>query len=270
MMDDKAYHSRSSSGFGFVPIYDSDGGAASSTGTADGDNVTWATHPATVDELFQQQQFDFATPDLPGLDGTLCDWPSLEVSSDWTNPEVSPNLFAGLSDPSAYPFSGIMSSAEDSAAFPSAAGVLQSATLANNVGEQPMLTPAAPQAMSNEELDQDALLRRLRDAGYGYAAISAAMRAQLGIEITANALVKRYQKMPKTSEALLAKAIGNIMPQIMEQLALELPHIDDGTLSDEEQKMVYRMLQELPQILPNCVRGSLSRKRRSMQPSASL
>ena len=69
---------------------------------------------------------------------------------------------------------------------------------------------------------------------------------------------------------MVANAITNIMPQIMEQIYVELPHIDDGTLSEEEKQIVDRMLQDLPQILPNCVRSSLSRKRRTMQPSPSL
>jgi hypothetical protein len=60
------------------------------------------------------------------------------------------------------------------------------------------------------------------------------------------------------------------MPQVMEQLYAELPHIDDGTLSAEEKETVDRMLQDLPQILPNCVRSSLSRRRRNMQPPSSL
>lgn len=58
------------------------------------------------------------------------------------------------------------------------------------------------------------------------------------------------------------------MPQVMAQIYAELPHMDDGTLSDEEKQTVNRMLQELPQILPDCVRSSLSRKRRNTQPSS--
>ncbi|EAQ85411.1 predicted protein [Chaetomium globosum CBS 148.51] len=217
---------------GFSQFHDNrDGGEGSWSGGDDGNPVSRATHPTVVEACFQPQQSEFFDL-LPSFNIPKpgISWTGLEASSDCADVEVSSNP---LADFVARTFSRTWSK------------------------QLPLMVN--PQHGS-----------LLRAAGYGYAAISEKMREKLGIEITANALVKRYQKLPKTCESVVANAITNIMPQIMEQLYVELPHIDDGTLSEEEKRTVDRMLQDLPQILPNCVRSSLSRKRRTMQPSPSL
>ncbi|KAK3291213.1 uncharacterized protein B0H64DRAFT_377974 [Chaetomium fimeti] len=235
---------------------DSDGATGNSP-----DGNTWVTHPTAVDEVFQQQQSEFITPVPPGPDGTFSDWSSPGVPPDWTNADASSGLFASLPDPSAHPFGG---------ALPYRGGP---ATSFNNVGGQSMVVPTIPPTM-RKELAEDTLLRTLRDAGFGYSTIAKEFLTQLGVRISANALVKRYQKMPKTCEGVVAQAMRNIMHKVMEELYAELPRVDDGTLSAEQKQLVKRMVQELARILPGCVRSSLSRTRkrtrRSKQPSASL
>jgi hypothetical protein len=156
----------------------------------DDDNlVSWATHPAAVDALFERQQSDYFDTLSSASDHVLS---GEGFFSDWTSVEPSTNVFANFPGSSTYPLQHFVGP-------PLPTPGLAQPTSFTNATEPP--TPA-PAPLVCEEKDQETLLIRLRAAGYGYAAISEKMREQLGIEITANALVKRYQKSPKTCESV--------------------------------------------------------------------
>ena len=183
------------------PYETSYSGAASTTGDVDVDPVSWDTHSIPVDGLFQRQHHDSSTPLSSGCDSVF---PGPVVPFDgWVNDEMSFNLFAagGLPDSSAYPPDGILPPAGGSASITLATGLAQPAASFINMGAQSATVPAIFPPTCNE-VDEETLLKSLRDAGHGFPAISKIMREQLGIEITANALVKRYQKMPKTCESV--------------------------------------------------------------------
>ncbi|KAH6640248.1 hypothetical protein F5144DRAFT_88882 [Chaetomium tenue] len=271
---------------GSSQFQENDGGESCWNGEDDGNPATQATPPTAVDESFQPQQSEFFDL-LPSFDipEPGLSWTGVEASSDWADFEVSSNLFAdwAIQNAQSWDAEHLVVVSDQLLAWFTSEGEQSTAATAiplmvwEEEDEATLLQPPAGPMNAREqstaapmENDEETLLKRLRAAGYGYAAISEKMREELGIEVTANALVKRYQKLPKTCENVVANAITNIMPQIMEQIYVELPYMDDGTLSEEEKQIVDRMLQDLPQILPNCVRGSLSRKRRTMQPSPSL
>jgi intein-encoded DNA endonuclease-like protein len=64
-----------------------------------------------------------------------------------------------------------------------------------------MVVPAISSATC-KEVDVETLVKRLRDEGYGYTAISEMVREQLGVEVTASDLVRRVRKRPNTSESV--------------------------------------------------------------------
>lgn len=199
--DDAHYQSYDEFSFS-QPFGTSDGAAGSATGGVDTGQISRGTHPTAVDEPFQQQHHDSSNPLSSACDPGF-PWPAVP-SYGWPNDEMSPNLFASFSDFPAYSPTG------PSAAPPSATGLTgltgltgatQTATSFIDMREQPGIVPVTSPAAC-KKVDEETLLKSLRDAGYGYTAISEAMRKQLGIEITANALVKRYQKMPNACESV--------------------------------------------------------------------
>lgn len=156
------------------------------------DNLSsWATHPAAVDAFFQRQQSDFLEP-LPSASGHVFSGAGVAFAG-WAGVEASGNTFADFPGSFDYP-------PQDPTGPCPAPGPVRLETPFTSIAEPSMAVPAP--SICEEEDVQTLMLKSLRSAGYGYAAIAEMMRAQLGIEITANALVKRYQKLPKVCESV--------------------------------------------------------------------
>ncbi|KAK5655920.1 hypothetical protein OQA88_5055 [Cercophora sp. LCS_1] len=162
-------------------------------------------------------------------------------------------------------------------------------TIIDNIPEAAYVPPVAPWVSSriakdNASKAQEKLLVTLRQAGVGFEDIALEMKAKFGVDVSANALVKRYQKTldayllvsPPQSQYLsgtnhltltqqpVAEATKSAMPDIMEVIMRELgKRMDVGQLSEADKKV----LQGLQQDLPRFVQNRALRKRKAMVPS---
>lgn len=210
-------HYQSYDELGFSQFQENDGGEISWNGEDDGNPAPQATHSTTVDGLFQPQETEFLSLLSPFSDFQPgLGWIGLGVSSNWREFSTRHLLtHPGSQDLNFWPVEHAAAAHGKSLAlldnvseYFAAATVLPPVAWEEEEEEEAtLLQPPAGLTNAGEQFtaaavenDEEALLKKLRAAGYGYAAISEKMREQLGIEITANALVKRYQKLPKTCE----------------------------------------------------------------------
>lgn len=121
------------------------------------------------------------------------------MAQTWTDSSYA-IPFPFLTDPSTEVFPS--SSSNIVAGFEgSMQGVLFGAAMAVDIPKAAYVPPvSSPPWMSsrvakeNESKEQEKFLVKLRQAGLGFDDISAQMKTKFGLEVSANALVKRYQK----------------------------------------------------------------------------
>ncbi|KAK4451085.1 hypothetical protein QBC34DRAFT_57729 [Podospora aff. communis PSN243] len=118
------------------------------------------------------------------------------------------------------------------------------------------------------------MIAQLGRQGYKYTQISEIIFARLGVEITPNAICKRYLKQESIEKnpSWLAIAIQNSMPNILQiietQLATEQlmgAHLPGGGPSPEDVKESQELMAELSTKLPKWIHREIVRKRGGAQ-----
>ncbi|RYO75322.1 hypothetical protein DL764_010492 [Monosporascus ibericus] len=107
------------------------------------------------------------------------------------------------------------------------------------------------------------VLISLRQSGAQYAEISNTIRALFGVEITPNALVKRFGKLQDQYFGPLPEAVKKAMPDLVAAVKDKMACMD-LRLSEAEKKAMEDILKELPQIIPRFVQHRVMQKRKGM------
>ncbi|RYP65912.1 hypothetical protein DL770_008907 [Monosporascus sp. CRB-9-2] len=107
------------------------------------------------------------------------------------------------------------------------------------------------------------VLISLRQSGAQYAEISNTIRALFGVEITPNALVKRFGKLQDQYFGPLPEAVKKAMPDLVAAVKDKMACMD-LMLSGAEKKAMEDILKELPQIIPRFVQHRVMQKRKGM------
>jgi hypothetical protein len=177
--------------------------------------LNWTQHPTYVNSLLQQEHSGFDNTNSPALLGPT----SLQCAADhqvmypnfWSSPETH-DLPCASSDPTPGPPPNPESFASLSTAIDPRLGGLGNTAVwgaassdDHNYHHPPALfmpsLPLAPHPKLPKEgwtQAQQEMLIRGRQAGRGFVDIAEDMRLQFGVEITPNALVKRFGKIQET------------------------------------------------------------------------
>ncbi|KAK1758975.1 hypothetical protein QBC47DRAFT_97231 [Echria macrotheca] len=113
------------------------------------------------------------------------------------------------------------------------------------------MSPQSYLSPEDTTMQQQELLVNLRQQGMRFEAIAERMRMEFGVDLTANALVKRYQKLQKSKNASflrLALATARALPDMKAAMKREL---GDGIETEAEMAEFERLLEDLPRIMQN-------------------
>ncbi|KAK0655075.1 hypothetical protein B0T16DRAFT_450817 [Cercophora newfieldiana] len=254
--------------------------------------ASWDVHPAYVSALLEQEGFGSDNISAP----TLVD-PALygQVMSQ-VNPSASPWQHQGSNDLASSPSHPMphlpysFAAAAQAPPFhvdprlgaPVPNGNWQDSIL-DSGGQMPAMMddhsyhppalfmpalPLAPHPRLPKEgwtqAQQDMLIKG-RQAGQGFTEISNEMRVKLGVEISPNALVKRFQKIQETHLGPLSTAINNAKPDIMACIKGELEKLGLDALPQADKQALDEIMQDFHRSIPKLVQARVYRKRKAAQ-----
>ncbi|KAK0634046.1 hypothetical protein B0T14DRAFT_508285 [Immersiella caudata] len=116
---------------------------------------------------------------------------------------------------------------------------------------------------------QQEMLIKSRQSGRGFADIAEDMRVQFGVEITPNALVKRFGKIQETHLGPLSTAINNVKPDLMASIKAEVDKLGYDALTEAERQALEEIMQEFHRSIPKSVQNLVYRRRKAEQSTAS-